>query len=81
LQGRVSVGDRVIHQRLCLDGAGVAVLPEWLVREDVAKKQLRRVLPEWTPMPIELYLFCPTCLSMTPKRNVFLRFMETVLAS
>ncbi len=79
LRGRVSVGDPVIHHRLCLDGAGIAILPNWLVPEGVRKKQLVRVLPEWIPSPIELYVIYPTRLSMTPKLNAFLEFMKGVL--
>lgn len=79
LRGRVSVGDPVIHHRLCLDGAGIAILPHWLVREGVNKNQLVDVLPEWMPSPIELYVIYPTRLSMTPKLNAFLKFMKNIV--
>ena len=80
LRGRVSVGDPVIHHRLCLDGAGVALIPEWEVRADVQRKRLLRVLPEWMPSPIELYVLYPTRLSMTPKLNAFLNFVEAAIS-
>ena len=79
LRARVAVGDPVIHHRLCLDGVGVAILPNWLVQDKAIKGKLRRVLPEWTPNPIELYALYPTRLSMTPKLNAFLKFMEDVV--
>jgi DNA-binding transcriptional LysR family regulator len=78
LRGKVSVGDPVIHRQLCLDGVGVAILPNWLVQDAVSKKQLVSVLPEWMPSPIELYVVYPTRLSMTPKLNAFLTFMKKV---
>ena len=56
----------------------MAILPCWLVRDEVSKKQLVRVLPEWMPNPIELYVLYPTRLSMTPKLNVFLQFIKSV---
>lgn len=40
-----------IHQRLCLDGVGVAILAHRLVTDAVTKKQLVHVLPEWLPSP------------------------------
>ena len=80
LRGRVSVGDPMIHHQLCRDGAGVAIIPEWEVREDVKKKRLVRVLPDWKPSPLELYVLYPTRLSMTPKLNVFLKFVEGVIS-
>ncbi len=79
LRGRVSVGDPVIHHRLCLDGAGVAILPDWLLQHDAQQQRPVRVLPEWVPDSIELYVVYPTRLSMTPKLNVFLEFMKSVV--
>jgi DNA-binding transcriptional LysR family regulator len=79
LRGRVSVGDPMVHHQLCRDGVGVAAIPEWEVRDDVKRKHLQRVLPAWTPNPIEVYVLYPTRLSMTPKLNVFLRFMDGVI--
>jgi LysR family transcriptional regulator, regulator for bpeEF and oprC len=79
LRGRVSVGDPVIHRQLCMDGVGIAILPDWLVRDDVRRKRLIRILPEWAPAPLELYALYPTRLSLTPKLNTFLNFVETVV--
>ncbi len=79
LRGRVSVGDPVIHHQLCIDGVGIAIIPEWEVLTDVRNKHLLRVLPDWKPTPIELYVLYPTRLSMTPKLNAFLKFMEAAI--
>ncbi len=79
LRGRIAIGDPLIHQRLCLDGVGIAILPNWLIQDQVRKKQLLRVLPEWVPSPIELFVLYPTRLSMTPKLNVFLDFIQNVV--
>ena len=79
LRGRIAIGDPLIHQRLCLDGAGIAILPTWLIQDQVRKKQLLRVLPEWVPSPIEVFVLFPTRLSMTPKLNVFLAFIQDVV--
>ena len=78
LRGRVSIGDPVVHHRLCLDGAGIAILPNWLVTSRDRSGELIRVLPGWTPSPIELYVIYPTRLSMTPKLNAFLTFMKSL---
>jgi DNA-binding transcriptional LysR family regulator len=75
----VVVGDPIIHHWLCLDGVAVAILANRLVAGGVTKKQLVRVLPEWIPSPLEIYVIYPTRLSMTPKLNAFLEFMEGVL--
>jgi DNA-binding transcriptional LysR family regulator len=78
LRGRVSIGDPVVHHRLCLDGAGIAILPNWLVTSRDRSGELIRVLPGWTPSPIELYVIYPSRLSMTPKLNAFLTFMKSL---
>lgn len=80
LRGKVVVGDPSVHHRLCLDGIGVSILPHWEVHVDVRKKKLVRVLPDWTPSPVELYAVYPAPLSMTPKLQVFFKFMEQALA-
>jgi len=79
IRGRIAIGDPAIHLRLCLDGVGIAILPKWITNEHTRKQQIVRVLPDWTPSPIELYVLYPTRLSMTPKLKAFLEFMETVI--
>jgi DNA-binding transcriptional LysR family regulator len=79
VRSRIAIGDPVVHLRLCLDGAGIAVLPHWLTNDHTRKQEIVRVLPDWTPSPIELYVLYPTRLSMTPKLQAFLEFMEGVV--
>jgi LysR family transcriptional regulator for bpeEF and oprC len=79
VRGRIAIGDPVIHLRLCLDGVGVAILPQWLTHDRTQTQQIVRVLPDWTPSPIELYVLYPTRLSMTPKLKAFLEFMEAAV--
>lgn len=40
-----------IHE-LALAGAGIAVLPDWLVAEDLKRKRLRQVLASWQAEPV-----------------------------
>ncbi len=79
IRGRLAIGDPVIHLRLCLDGVGIAILPNWLAEDHTRKQRIVRVLPDWTPSPIELYVLYPTRLSMTPKLKAFLEFIEAVV--
>lgn len=79
LRSRIAIGDPVVHLQLCADGVGVAILPDWLANEHVRKQQIMRVLPDWAPSPVELYVLYPTRLSMTPKLRAFLDFIEGVI--
>lgn len=76
--GRLSVGDPVVQHRLCLDGGGVAVLPTWLITTELTSGSLTKVLPDYSPPSIELYVIYPTRLSMTPKLKVFIEFVKSV---
>jgi DNA-binding transcriptional LysR family regulator len=78
VRSRIAIGDPVVQLRLCLDGVGLAVLPHWLTDDHTRKQEIVRVLPDWTPSPIELYVLYPTRLSMTPKLQAFLNFIEGV---
>jgi DNA-binding transcriptional LysR family regulator len=37
-------------------GIGIAVLPDWLVREDVVSGRLLRVLPQWSARPLQAHV-------------------------
>ena len=37
---------------LAVQGAGVALFPEWFVAEDLRERRLRRLLPDWESEPI-----------------------------
>jgi DNA-binding transcriptional LysR family regulator len=41
-------------------GAGMAVLPEWLIRAPLADGRLECVLPEWTVPPVDVHVVFPS---------------------
>ena len=43
-----------------LAGAGLAVQPEFLIRDELAKKRLIAVMTEWSPPDIALHLVLPS---------------------
>jgi DNA-binding transcriptional LysR family regulator len=73
---RVSVPDPTINHQLALAGAGVALLAQSVVREDVDQGRLVRVLPDWEPEPVELHALYPSRLDSSPKVRVFLQFLR-----
>ncbi len=38
-----------------LAGLGVALLPDWLVADDLAARRLRRILPQWRSPPVSIW--------------------------
>lgn len=55
IQGVLRSNAPIVLRDLALDGAGLALLPEWLVEDDLARGALRRVLPTWASVPFTVY--------------------------
>jgi DNA-binding transcriptional LysR family regulator len=73
---RTAVPDPAMNYQLALEGVGVALLAHWMVRRDVDKGNLVRLLPEWEPEPVRLNAVYPTRLSSSPKVRAFLDFVR-----
>jgi DNA-binding transcriptional LysR family regulator len=76
IESRVSVPDPAISQQLAVTGAGVALLSQAAVAQDVEEGRLVRLLPEWEPEPIELYVLYASRLSSSPKVRAFVQFLQ-----
>jgi len=73
---RTAVPDPAMNYQLALEGVGVAMLANWMVRRDLEKRKLVRLLPEWDPEPVRLNAVYPTRLSSSPKVRAFLEFVR-----
>jgi DNA-binding transcriptional LysR family regulator len=76
IDARVSVPDPTIIPQIALAGAGVALLAQSVVRDDVAHGRLVRVLPDWEPEAVELHALYPSRLNSSPKVRAFLQFLR-----
>jgi DNA-binding transcriptional LysR family regulator len=66
---------------LAIDGAGVAYLPEFLVKEALAQRRLRRVLPEWSSPPITAWAVHRSELKGAPRLRAFLDAIQDVASA
>ena len=57
--GRFSANNGDVLARLALDGEGIALLPRFIVEEDLAAGRLAEVLPGWSAPGIWLTLYYP----------------------
>jgi DNA-binding transcriptional LysR family regulator len=57
LRGPVETNAAVALRQFAVSGLGIAVLPEWLVENDVREGRLRRLLPGWRNGPSYTYAF------------------------
>jgi DNA-binding transcriptional LysR family regulator len=78
---RVAVPDPTINHQLALAGAGVTLLAQAVVRDDLESGRLARLLPEWEPEPVELHALYPSRLNSSPKVRVFLEFIRARFGS
>ncbi|MBE3636958.1 LysR family transcriptional regulator [Mangrovicoccus algicola] len=61
-----------------LSGAGLALLPEYLVADDIAAGRLLRHLPQWSSLPVELSLLHPAARTMTHRLRAFVDLLQEV---
>ena len=74
---RISVNDASALCRLARQGAGLAIVPDFLTEPDAAAGLLRYVLPDWTVTPVSVYAVWP---ANAPKDGLVKRFVEFLAA-
>ena len=74
---RVNNGDAMLPSILA--GVGVALLPEFLVREALAKKQLEILLPDWNLPEGAVYWVTPPGITKPQRVTVFGDFLAKML--
>jgi DNA-binding transcriptional LysR family regulator len=72
----VAVPDPTLCNQLAIDGVGIAIVPEFLVRDQPA---LVRILPEWTPPSVDVFALFPQRKLIPLKLRVFLDELENNL--
>ncbi|AOO56443.1 LysR family transcriptional regulator [Raoultella ornithinolytica] len=75
VSGRFQMNSIGMMRRFASMGAGIAILPDKIVREDVADNKLIRVLPDWKGDVVTIYALTETRL-LPAKTQVFIEFMR-----
>jgi DNA-binding transcriptional LysR family regulator len=78
VHGTLSLNSIGIIRRLAVEGAGFALLPESLCRDDIQAGRLVPVLPAWRGPVLPIYALMATRL-IPAKTRVFLDFVQSVL--
>jgi DNA-binding transcriptional LysR family regulator len=63
----------LVLRDLAVDGAGIAYLPGWLIAQDLARGRLRRILPDWSSLPITAWAVYRAELRSAPRLRAFLQ--------
>ncbi len=75
---RISANNADALSRLAVGGAGLALVPDFLIEEDVAKGSLQYVLQDWTVEPLDVFAVWP---ANAPKDGLIKHFVNYVSAS
>jgi DNA-binding transcriptional LysR family regulator len=62
-----------------LAGVGAALLPEWLVQDDLAAGRLEPVLPQFGPLNVTLHAAYTSRMYLTPKVRSFIDYLAAAL--
>jgi DNA-binding transcriptional LysR family regulator len=63
------------------DGLGVAVLPDWLVKDDVDSGKLRLVLPKWKAKDVPIHIVYPGQRVIPTRVSAFIDFAVRYLST
>jgi LysR family transcriptional regulator AphB len=72
---RLLVDDFAVLKQSIVDGLGIAVLPEYMGREEVLSGKLMKILPEWGMTDVDIYALYPRNRAKIPKVKEFLNFV------
>jgi DNA-binding transcriptional LysR family regulator len=66
-------------RELAIGGAGIAYIPEWIAREELAARRLVRVLPDWSSPPIAASAVYRTSLRGDARVQAFVAALRDAL--
>ena len=75
-QPRLLVDDFVMLKQAIVDGLGIAVLPDYMSREEVASGKLVKILPDWGMAQVDVFALYPKHRAKIPKVKAFLDFVS-----
>ncbi|GLX83569.1 LysR family transcriptional regulator [Thalassotalea eurytherma] len=73
---RLLVDDFALLKQSIVDGAGIAVLPEYMSEEEVKAGGLVNILPDWGMTDVDIFALYPRNREKIPKVKAFLEFVE-----
>lgn len=80
LEPRVRVNNTWLMRELCLQGAGIAMLPWFLIHRDLDAETLVRLLPGIASQPLDVCAVMPRGSPATPKVRAFLDILYRYVA-
>ena len=79
-QAMMKLNDTTLCRQVVRTGLGVAMLPEWLVEDDLASGDLLRLLPDYEGVPLDMYASYISRQYQTGKVRSFIDFFSAAMA-
>jgi DNA-binding transcriptional LysR family regulator len=76
VSGVISPSNAITMRYMALDGAGVALLPNFCITDDLRKRKLLRVLPEWRTPEQPVCAYYPHGRQQSLKMRLFLDYLK-----
>ncbi|NMF81914.1 LysR family transcriptional regulator [Nodosilinea sp. P-1105] len=81
VQGPLCSNNGEVLQASVLAGLGIALLPTFIVGDDLRQGRLHRILTDYQPAPLSIYALYPVNRHLSTKVNVFIEFLQRRLAN
>lgn len=75
---RISVDSGFAAKRMAEEGCGIAMLPDFLVRETIAENKLVNVLPDWSAPAFGIYAVWPDNPGTHALRTLFVNYVALI---
>ncbi len=77
----MKLSDTTLSRKLVCAGLGLAMLPEWLIEEDLRQGRLVHLLPDYASPPLDIYASYISRQYQTGKVRSFIDFFSKAMAS
>ena len=79
-QTLMKLSDTTLSRKLVCAGLGMAMLPEWLIEDDLAQGRLTHLLPQYESPPLDIYASYISRQYQTGKVRSFIDFFSAAMA-
>jgi LysR family transcriptional regulator for bpeEF and oprC len=77
-RARICVNEALTIHRLVVKGVGLGIISGYVCAADIKSGRLVRILPDWSPPPVEVSVVFPTKKELSPNVRAFVDFMKEV---
>lgn len=79
VHGRLSVNNPRMMREAVLQHMGIAVIPTWLISDDLKKGNVKAILSEYVPKPMEVHILYPQRQFVPAKVRCFIDYFQQAM--